>query len=80
MRILCSAKDSHIFSTKNNSVFVILMFEIFNETLTNDVVSFEQLGPVQQARSLRKHGHAIYIDFSVVKNENVQEKIFIFVF
>ena len=23
MRILCSAKDSHIFSTKNNSVFVI---------------------------------------------------------
>ena len=28
MRILCSAKDSHIFSTKNDSVFVILMFEI----------------------------------------------------
>ena len=24
VRILCSAKDSHIFSTKNNSVFVIL--------------------------------------------------------
>ena len=24
----CSAKDSHIFSTKNNSVFVIFMFEI----------------------------------------------------
>ena len=45
MRILCSAKDSHIFSTKNDSVFVILMFENFNETLTNDVVSFEQLGP-----------------------------------
>ena len=28
VRILCSAKDSHIFSTKNNSVFVIFMFEI----------------------------------------------------
>ena len=28
VRILCSAKDSHIFSTKNNSVFVILPFEI----------------------------------------------------
>ena len=26
--ILCSAKDSHILSTKNNSVFVILPFEI----------------------------------------------------
>ena len=24
MRILCTAKDSHIFSTKNNSVFVTL--------------------------------------------------------
>ena len=38
------------FSTKNNSVFVILMFEIFNETLTNDVVSFEQLGPGKHVR------------------------------
>ena len=27
VRIFCSAKDSHIFSTKNNSVFVIFMFE-----------------------------------------------------
>ena len=31
VRILCSAKDSHIFSTKNNSVFVILMFEILTK-------------------------------------------------
>ena len=28
VRILCIAKDSHILSTKNNSVFVIFMFEI----------------------------------------------------
>ena len=28
---MCSAKDSHIFSTKNNSVFVILMFEILTK-------------------------------------------------
>ena len=28
VRILCMAKDSHILSTKNNSVFVIFMFEI----------------------------------------------------
>ena len=26
--LLCIAKDSHIFTTKNNSVFVIFMFEI----------------------------------------------------
>ena len=46
MRILCIAKDSHILSTKNNSVFVIFMFGNFSRSLTNDVVNFEQLGPV----------------------------------
>ena len=38
-----SAKASHVFSTKNIGKFKILTF--VNETLTNDVVSFEQLGP-----------------------------------
>ena len=41
MRIFCSAKDSHIFPTKNNSVFVTIMFE----NLTNNVVNYEQPGP-----------------------------------
>ena len=42
----CNAKDSHIFSTKNNGVFVILPFEILmNDSLTNDMVNFEQLAP-----------------------------------
>ena len=45
LRIFCTAKDSHIFPTKNNSVFVILMFLNFNETLANDVVNFEQQAP-----------------------------------
>ena len=45
MRIFCSAKDSHIFSTKHDSVFVIFTFENCNEMLTNDVVNFEQLAP-----------------------------------
>ena len=41
------AKDSHIFSTKNNSVFVILPFEIFDISLTNGILNnnFEQLAP-----------------------------------
>ena len=43
VRIFCSAKDSHILSTKNNNVFVI--FQTFIETLTNGVVNFEQPGP-----------------------------------
>ena len=41
----CSAKDSHIFSTKNNSIFDI--FQNFNETVSNNivnVVNFEQPG------------------------------------
>ena len=37
---------SHIFFNKNIGVFEILKFlRNFNETLTNDVVSFEQPGP-----------------------------------
>ena len=36
---------SHIFSTKNIGIFQILTFEILTKHLTNDVVSFEQLGP-----------------------------------
>ena len=35
---------SHFFN-KNSSVFVIILVFDFKETLTNDVVSFEQLGP-----------------------------------
>ena len=33
------------FQQKNNGIFQILLFEILTKTLTNDVVSFEQLGP-----------------------------------
>ena len=40
-RSFCTAKASHIFSTKYIGKYQILTFEI----LTNDVVSFEQPGP-----------------------------------
>ena len=36
---------SHFFS-KNISVYAIVNDQICNDTLTNDIVSFEQLGPV----------------------------------
>ena len=48
MRILCTAKDSHIFSTKNNSVFVTLADICLTNLCLNDIVKlicFEQLGP-----------------------------------
>ena len=47
MRIFFSAKDAHIFSTKNNSVFCGIYFQNFNETLANDVVNFKQPAPEQ---------------------------------
>ena len=40
------------FSTKNISEFQIFTFEIFYETLTNYVVSFEQPGPVHASESV----------------------------
>ena len=41
-----NAKAVHIFSEKNSSVYAIFNDQSFNDTLTNDIVSFEQLGPV----------------------------------
>ena len=36
----------NIFFSKNINVYAIFNDQSFNETLTNDIVSFEQLGPV----------------------------------
>ena len=38
-------KKCHIFFIKNISIYAILNDQSFNETLTKDIVSFEQLGP-----------------------------------
>ena len=40
-----SAKGTHIFFSKNISVYAIFNDQGFNNMLTNDIVSFEQLGP-----------------------------------
>ena len=37
-------KHSHFFS-KNTSVYAIFNDQSFNDTLANDIISFEQLGP-----------------------------------
>ena len=42
---LCTCKNySHCFS-KNISIYTIFNDQSFNDTLTKDIVSFEQLGP-----------------------------------
>ena len=51
MSSLCTAKATHIFSAKYFSkIFQHICVSLdvnFNESLTNDIVSFEQLGPEQ---------------------------------
>ena len=43
VRILCTAKDSHIFSTKNNSVFVTLADICLTNLCLNDIVKLTML-------------------------------------
>ena len=45
MRVaFANAKATHIFSAKNISIFAIFNDQSFNDMLTNNIVSFEQLG------------------------------------
>ena len=44
MRIVCSAKDSHIFQQKIAAYCDIYVYN-FNETITNAVVNFELPAP-----------------------------------
>ena len=46
-KCIAYAKASHIFSAKNISMRAIFNDQSFNNTLTNDIISFEQLGPVK---------------------------------
>ena len=39
------AKATHVFFNKNISMYAIFNNPSFNNTLTNDIVSFKQLGP-----------------------------------
>ena len=51
------AKATHIFFSKNISVYATFNDQSFNDTLTNDIVSFEQLGP--GVSSLNHYGTAL---------------------
>ena len=42
----CKCKNySHFFFSKNISIYAVRNDYSFNDTLSNDIVSFEQLGP-----------------------------------
>ena len=40
-----NAKATHIFSAKNIRVYATFNDQSFNDTLTNNIISFEQVGP-----------------------------------
>ena len=40
-----NAKATHIFCSKNISLYAMFNDQSFNDTLNNDIVSLEQLGP-----------------------------------
>ena len=52
MNNFCKCKSCSHFFSKNIIVNVIFNVQNFNDTLTNDIVSFEQLGPVCLAVNL----------------------------
>ena len=40
-----NVKATHILFSKNISIYAVFNDQSFNDTLTNNIVSFEQLGP-----------------------------------
>ena len=46
MSSFCKCKSYSHFFSKNISIYAIFNDQSFNDTLTNDIVSVEQLGPV----------------------------------
>ena len=44
---VCLLKSYSHFFSKNISMYAIVNNQSFNDTLTNDILSFEQLGPVK---------------------------------
>ena len=55
------AKVTHIFSEKNFSVYSIFSDQSFNDTLTNDIVSFEQLGTGYSTPQAGQNLHFFYL-------------------
>ena len=57
MSSFCKCKSYSQFFSKNINVYAIFNDQSFNDALINDVVSFEQLGPVQLKKKKKKDRH-----------------------
>ena len=47
--VFANAKATHIFFSKNISIYAIFNDQNFKDTLTNNIVSFEPLGPDEKS-------------------------------
>ena len=55
-----NAKATHIFFSKNISIYAIFNDQSFNDTFTNDIVSFEQLSPDKVTYTIVKYRETFY--------------------
>ena len=65
MSSFCTAKATHIFFSKKFQHICVSLDVNFNESLTNDIISFEQLGPdyfVKGYQLYANSGDDLYID------------------
>ena len=56
------------FFSKNISVYAIINDQSFNDTLTNDVISFEQLGPGLLLSAASEVGYLLDTKFILIPN------------
>ena len=68
MSSFCTAKATHIFfSKKFHHICVYISLNVnFNESLTNDIVSFEQLGPVVSTHSTEYPQHVFMETYETI--------------
>ena len=57
MSSFCKCKSYSHFFSKNISIYAIFNDQNFNDTLTNNIVSFEQLGPACEKMVVITCGH-----------------------
>ena len=60
MSCFCTAKATHIFFSKKFQHICVSLDVNFNKSLTNDIVSFEQLGPVLYHKKNAFSGAILY--------------------
>ena len=64
-----NAKATHFFFSKNIGIYAMFNDQSFNNTLTNDMVTFEQLGPAFYLISVYFYNRPKYYDRQAGENK-----------